>query len=499
MLPMVRHRSSLEKIVKLAIPPDNAFFCALNKSETTKLARRLGIPVPRGILVSCPEDVSRLDVDFDFPVVVKPVASVIATDAGMVAFRVSYAHSKRQLIDKLAELLPSTPVLLEQYFVGTGMGLEVLADGGRILCVLQHVRVHEPIHGGGSSYRKTVALDPKLLTCTEKLISVLGWTGVAMVEFKYNEDTQDFVLVEVNGRFWGSLPLAIAAGADFPYYLYQLLVEGEKTFPATYKKGIYCRNLRLDGQWFVQNLFTRPSKYNNALPLWELLFEPFNILLLREHYDTFSWDDLYPGLKEIAAILGIVREKLEHNFTRHLLKLLRTKESQLKGLKYVCAKSPVSVCFVCKGNIGRSPFAESYLKKILVARGCPVKVESAGYYRKELRPCPAQAICAAQKFDIDLSKHRSKIVSSEVISRNDVVFVFDIENWNCVRKRFRLYKSKIYFLGSLARNSHIQLISDPYGKGTPRFEAVYSSMVPLLEAFASMLTPNPSCSMGYKR
>ena len=42
-----------------------------------------------------------------------------------------------------------------------------------------------------------------------------------MVEYKYNERTDEYVLMEINGRFWGSLQLAIDAGVDFP----RLLVE----------------------------------------------------------------------------------------------------------------------------------------------------------------------------------------------------------------------------------------------------------------------------------
>ena len=58
----------------------------------------------------------------------------------------------------------------------------------------------------------------------------LRYTGVAMVEFKVNAKTGEFVLIEINGRFWGSLPLAVAAGANFPLWLYQMWVENREDF-----------------------------------------------------------------------------------------------------------------------------------------------------------------------------------------------------------------------------------------------------------------------------
>jgi hypothetical protein len=53
------------------------------------------------------------------------------------------------------------------------------------------------------------------------LLNSVGWHGVAMVEFKVSPDGTPY-LIEVNGRFWGSLQLAIDAGVDFPWLLYQL-------------------------------------------------------------------------------------------------------------------------------------------------------------------------------------------------------------------------------------------------------------------------------------
>src|SRR5262249_33339339 len=48
-----------------------------------------------------------------------------------------------------------------------------------------------------------------------RLLSALQWHGVAMVEFKQNRSTGEFVLMEVNGKFWGSLELGLSAGINF--------------------------------------------------------------------------------------------------------------------------------------------------------------------------------------------------------------------------------------------------------------------------------------------
>src|SRR5581483_2233614 len=117
-----------------------------------------------------------------------------------------------------------------------------------------HERVHEPLMGGGSSYRRSVAPDPELVAATERMLRALDYTGVAMVEFKKDKRTGAWIFIEINGRFWGSLPLAVACGADFPFWLAELLVGGRREFPKRYDLGVTCRNTTLDLEWLRDNL-----------------------------------------------------------------------------------------------------------------------------------------------------------------------------------------------------------------------------------------------------
>ena len=129
--------------------------------------------------------------------------------------------------------MPFSPLLLQEYFTGDGVGIEVLADQGEVVYAFQHRRLHElPLTGGGQllagealpSIPSFYALRPE-----SDEGHALAW--VAMVEFKYNEQSAESRLMEINGRFWGSLPLAVSAGADFPYFLYELLVLGKTLKP----------------------------------------------------------------------------------------------------------------------------------------------------------------------------------------------------------------------------------------------------------------------------
>ena len=84
-----------------------------------------------------------------------------------------------------------------------------------------------------------------------------------MVEYKIDETTGTPFLMEINGRFWGSLQLAVDAGVDFP----RLLVEaatGSSPKPVTnFRTGIRSRWLWGD----VDHLLARLRRSDDALSL----------------------------------------------------------------------------------------------------------------------------------------------------------------------------------------------------------------------------------------
>ncbi|MBK5189762.1 MAG: ATP-grasp domain-containing protein, partial [Gemmatimonadaceae bacterium] len=112
------------------------------------------------------------------------------------------------------------PLLVQQRIVGPGIGIFLLVWDGALLATFAHRRLREkPPSGGVSVYSESVAADAELVERSQRLLEQLGWRGVAMVEYKRDAKTGVDYLMEVNGRFWGSLQLAIDAGVDFPALL----------------------------------------------------------------------------------------------------------------------------------------------------------------------------------------------------------------------------------------------------------------------------------------
>src|ERR671914_285893 len=225
-LPLSEARADFARICALALPEPQALARAADKLATLELARGLGVPTPRTALAATAAEALEAASSLGWPVVLKPRASRVNRDGGAIdAYEVGYAGDAEGLAEQMESFEGRCEVLLQEYYPGEAHGVELLLHGGRPLAAFQHRRLREvPITGGASSFRESVALDPELYDHSVRLLAALEWTGLAMVEFKAGREGPK--LMEINGRIWGSLPLAVKSGMDFPARMAQLYLHG---------------------------------------------------------------------------------------------------------------------------------------------------------------------------------------------------------------------------------------------------------------------------------
>jgi predicted ATP-grasp superfamily ATP-dependent carboligase len=306
-LPLAAARTRFDGVSAVALPPPAALAVASDKAQTLELARRLGVPTPPTVRVTTADEAVAAVADLGWPVVIKPQASREPRSDGTVdAYTVGYAADERTLRDRIDVHQGRSGILLQRWRPGEGHGVELLADRGRPIAAFQHRRLREvPVTGGASALRESVALDPALLDHACRLLADLAWTGLAMVEFRLTPDGPE--LMEINGRVWGSLPLAVRAGMDFPGRLADLLLDGPppSTTPlaADYRIGVRARNLRLDISW-IGSVATGRRRYPE-LP-WPARSKAagaaLSLLDPRIGDDLLVRDDPGPGLAQFVVI-----------------------------------------------------------------------------------------------------------------------------------------------------------------------------------------------------
>jgi len=196
-------------------------------------------------------------------------------------------------------------------------GFFALYDEGEPVAAFQHRQLRGYKYcGGPSAYRESVDI-PELEAAGLRLLDHLDWHGLAMVEFLRDDETGEFKLMEVNPRFWSSLPFTVQAGVDFPN-CYRALAAGER--PATdpdYEVGIAGHLLRGELLHLHSVLFEdyplvdRPSVVGTAAAM-------VASLVRHPRFDYLSADDLGPFLRDFGGVVETVADEREDEPFGHL-------------------------------------------------------------------------------------------------------------------------------------------------------------------------------------
>jgi len=300
-------RERLEDNIKIALPRAEVFEKASQKAELMRLASSLNVPIPKTYYIEKMEELEGLENKLEFPVVLKPVCSRVHTAQGWINGTVEYADSIEDLKRKYRDLHSKIPnPIIQERIDGPGHGVFLLYSNRELKAFFGHRRIREkPPSGGVSVVRESRRPDEKTLYNSCKLLEALNWDGVAMVEFKIDKRDNTPKLMEINGRLWGSLQLAIDAGVDFPYLIYQAALGKNPKKVEKFEEGIKTRWLLGDLDHLLIILLRRrrllclprdyPGKFKTLAQFLKSFFEA------RTYQEIWKRDDPGPAINEIRS------------------------------------------------------------------------------------------------------------------------------------------------------------------------------------------------------
>jgi predicted ATP-grasp superfamily ATP-dependent carboligase len=312
-LPLSAQRDVLYSAgARMVLPSHAEVLRAFDKDQTTRLAASLGITVPRTILISSLEEANRAAASITYPVVLKPRASEELSAQGAVhtTGRPRYASTPAEFRAAYDEMTRRCSALLVQEYVkGEGAGYFALMRHGELRAEFAHRRIRD-VHptGSGSAVRVSVEPQPEIREAALEILRALNWHGVAMVEFRHQKGEPP-VFLEVNGRFWNSLPLACFAGVDFPALLARMAETGDVESALPYRAGVRCR-------WFLGDFRHLlevwrgappgfPEPYPGRLQTLASVLSPVRGTV----HDLFTWNDPLP---ELADWLNFAMRIVDH-------------------------------------------------------------------------------------------------------------------------------------------------------------------------------------------
>lgn len=240
---------------------------------------------------------------------------------------------------------------------------------------------------------------------------------------------------------------------------------------------LYARNIAADTEWLISNF--RADKNTpalSALPWGVVLTEFLNIVRGRERWDSLVLDDPAPFFHEIFGVLKTKAQALLRRIVCTNAFLTATRPWRRRRLRQRLRHAK-NICFVCYGNICRSPFAESYARKNINE----IHFFSAGFHQSEQRPSPTDAINAADAYDIDLSAHRSRCLTQAVVRMADIMFVFDRRNLRDMRFNFPEATGRTFLLSDLCATQSLEVV-DPWDQGLAVFRGTYRTIQSCVDA-----------------
>ena len=309
-----------------------------------------------------------------------------------------------------------------------------------------------------------------------RLVQGIRWSGVGMLELRYDPSSGACSVMELNGRLWGSLALHVSAGWDFPRYLLDYYLEGWRLFLPRARVPFRARNVQRDVAWLGRRLADGHQTFGDRvlwlrqwLSDWGHVFRGQEALdFLRPRYlDVFALHLLTPFLERAARGKDAL-VKAARNVGFSIGK--GTYRRRLAGL--VAGRRPPRILFVCYGNINRSAFAVAYARR----REPSVEWDSAGIHEVAPRRSPVLAEQVACEYGVDLRGHVSKILSGDLVGSADAILVFDARDSREVGRRFPAARPRVVPVGAFDRSDRTGAVRDPGGRPAEVYGRVFAKI-----------------------
>jgi predicted ATP-grasp superfamily ATP-dependent carboligase/rhodanese-related sulfurtransferase len=307
-----------EKGTLVPIPPYDVLKNAVDKTKMLEICVQNGINIPKTLVLTDAPKIEDVVEKIGVPFIMKTSTEINIPPGPQNRYFVFKEKPTQEFfLATFKRLQKCGPVILQEWINGIGIGASfILSKYHKIIAYFGHRRILERFPDGGPSVIAESYLYPDALKNGAKLLKMLKWQGVAMTEFRLRYDGKLYFM-ELNPRFWGTLPLAITSGVDFP----RLLVEYYNSAQENYsphiiqKKKVFVKSLT------IPYLLLESIRAKNFTFLRKITSSTFKI-----------FNHGFPFIEEFEKLdLTPVIKQLMHIFQSHLS---RKNVSRLNGILF---------------------------------------------------------------------------------------------------------------------------------------------------------------------
>lgn len=306
---LAKFREEFEAVVSLATPPLETLRTAHDRLALAEAAAEAGVSVPDTRLLTEVED-------WDRDVVIKSRYNVLTGEYVDAYPRGRLAEVKdvrflpagqRPDVEAVVADMAHEPIVQEFVPQADKHLYCALWDRGEPLATYQHRQIRQNSWVGGGGVYRTSTYSQAVEDAAADLLAHLDWTGFACIEYLLDETTGEWTFLEVNPRVWQSMPEAVRAGADFPYY-YWLATRGRTAeIDPDYDLGVGC-HIAYGELGHLLSLFRDESPFLERPSVARTAWEIARTCMTDPRFDYLRLDD--PGLA-----LSAVRQTLSTGVT----------------------------------------------------------------------------------------------------------------------------------------------------------------------------------------
>lgn len=270
----------------------------MNKDTLHALATEHGVKVPETVRINEPNFKERVEEEIKFPCLVKPFDS--PTFVSIFRKKIFKVHNMEELEEALEKAKSANQeVFVQRIIPGFDDHMYTfdayLNQDSKVThwTTCQKLRQY-PINFGASVYT-IQKYTPKIFEIGSKFLEEIGYKGFAEIEFKKDEETGEFYLIEINARITNFNHLLYKVGLNFPYITYREMIgaplEPEAVTETTNRAFWYGYEDMLAVKDYVK---TKQLKSSEVL---KSLFRP-------KAYAIFSLSDPKPAMSFMKTRVG---------------------------------------------------------------------------------------------------------------------------------------------------------------------------------------------------
>jgi len=303
-----RHYDMFDEHISLIVPFSDLFSTINDRIQLAEAAKKAGVAVPKTRLLTDVDDwAPELIVKSRYNLLTEASIEDYEPDEAEIVDTVKHLQpGEKPDVDRVIQEMEHVPIVQEYIRSTDEYVFGALYDHGEPVATFQHRQIRgDSYTGGGGVYREAVSI-PELETAGRELLNSIDYHGLACIEFMKDTNTGEFVLTEINPRMWQSLPCAVHAEVDFPYYYWLLMQGAAHEIDDEYDVGVGSH--KLYGEiGYLLSIIQENSPLVDKPSFTEELQEVLQSCYKMPYFDMLRVDDPIPFVSGLAYIL---KEKL---------------------------------------------------------------------------------------------------------------------------------------------------------------------------------------------